>query len=72
VGGQRDEGAVMRTPYYHRPLSWYFRALRSAGLAVTAFEEPEPADEFMAESSQGPFLREIPLHCVIEARKLPS
>ena len=26
----------------------------------------------MAESSQGPFLREVPLHCVAEARKLPA
>ncbi|MBI4233700.1 MAG: class I SAM-dependent methyltransferase, partial [Chloroflexi bacterium] len=24
------------TPIYHRPLSWYFRAFRSAGLAITA------------------------------------
>ncbi len=26
----------------------------------------------MAESSQGPFLREVPFHCVAEARKLPA
>jgi ubiquinone/menaquinone biosynthesis C-methylase UbiE len=62
---------VLETPYYHRPLSWYFRALRSAGLSVTAFEELEPTDEFMAEASQGPYLREIPLHCVVEARRMP-
>ena len=59
----------METPYYHRPLSWYFRAIGRAGLAVTAFEEPEPTEEFVTESSQGAYLREIPLHCVIEARK---
>lgn len=70
VGGQEDPQAVMETPYYHRPLSWYFRALKAAGLAVSAFEEPEPTEEFVAESPQGPYLREIPLHCVIEARKL--
>jgi ubiquinone/menaquinone biosynthesis C-methylase UbiE len=72
VGGQQYPQAVMKTPYYHRPLSWYFRAIRTAGLAVTAFEEPEPTEEFVAESSQGLYLRKIPLHCVIEARKLGS
>ncbi len=60
------------TGFGRSPLSWHFRALRSAGLAVTAFEEPEPTEGFMAESSQGPFLREVPLHCVAEARKLPA
>jgi hypothetical protein len=30
------------TGFGRRPLSWYFRAPRSAGLAVTALEEPEP------------------------------
>ncbi len=54
------------------PLSWHFRAPRSAGLALTALEEPEPTEEFMAEGSQGPFLREVPLHCVAEVRKLPA
>jgi ubiquinone/menaquinone biosynthesis C-methylase UbiE len=34
-----NQEKVLETPYYHRPLSWYFRALRSAGLAVTAFED---------------------------------
>jgi SAM-dependent methyltransferase len=63
---------VLETPYYHRPLSWYFRALRAAGLAVVAFKEPEPTDEFMAEASLGPYLREVPLHCVVEARRLPA
>src|SRR5919112_3306869 len=40
VGGREDPQARMETPYYHRPLSWYFRALKGAGLAVTALEEP--------------------------------
>lgn len=61
---------MVHTLAYHRPLSWYFRALRSAGLAVTALEEPEPTDEFLAASPQGPWIAEIPLHCVIEAWKL--
>ncbi|HVA92389.1 MAG TPA: class I SAM-dependent methyltransferase [Chloroflexota bacterium] len=57
------------TRAYHRPLSWYFRAFRASGLAVTALEEPEPTEEFLAGSPQGPWIAEIPLHCVIEARK---
>jgi ubiquinone/menaquinone biosynthesis C-methylase UbiE len=61
---------IGRTPAYHRPLSWYVRALRDAGLAVTAFEEPEPTEEFLAASPSGPWIAEMPLHCVIEARKL--
>jgi hypothetical protein len=60
------------TGFGRSPLSWYFRALRSAGLALTAFEEPEPTERFMAEGSQGPFLRRVPFHCVVEARKLPA
>jgi ubiquinone/menaquinone biosynthesis C-methylase UbiE len=61
---------IARTPAYHRPLSWYVRALRSAGLAVTAFEEPEPTEEFLASAAQSAsWIAEIPLHCVIEARK---
>ncbi len=70
VGDPSVPEQSFETPYYHRPLSWYFRALNAAGLAVTAFEEPEPTKQFLAESSQGPSLLEIPLHCVIEARKL--
>jgi ubiquinone/menaquinone biosynthesis C-methylase UbiE len=62
---------VVHTRAYHRPLSWYFRAFRAAGLAVTALEEPEPTEEFLAaESPQGPWIAEIPLHCVIEAYKV--
>jgi ubiquinone/menaquinone biosynthesis C-methylase UbiE len=61
-----------RTRSYHRPLSWYFSALRAAGLAVVALEEPEPTDEFLAsESPQASWIAEVPLHCVIDARKLP-
>jgi 2-polyprenyl-3-methyl-5-hydroxy-6-metoxy-1,4-benzoquinol methylase len=63
-------GRVVNTRDYHRPLSWYFRALRAAGLVVAALEEPEPTEEFLAVSPQGPWIAEIPLHCVIEAWKL--
>jgi hypothetical protein len=60
---------VVHTHAYHRPLSWYVRTLHACGLAVTAFEEPEPSEEFLAASPQGPWIAEIPLHCVIEACK---
>ena len=65
-------GLTSPTGFGRSPLSWHFRAPRSAGLAATAFEEPEPTEGFMAESSQGSFLREMPLYCVAEARKLPA
>ena len=67
---QRVPGQIVYTRAYHRPLSWYFRTLRAAGLVVAAFEEPEPTEEFLAASSQGPWIAQIPLHCVIEALKV--
>lgn len=60
-----------RTRSYHRPLSWYVRELWSAGLAVTAMEEPEGTEAFRTRSPQGEGIREVPLHLVIEARKTP-
>lgn len=65
-------GQVVETISYHRPLSWYFRALRDAGFAVTAFEEPAPTPEFIANSLQGEWIAQIPVQCVIEALKLPA
>ncbi|HEY7122838.1 MAG TPA: class I SAM-dependent methyltransferase [Ktedonobacterales bacterium] len=61
---------VVNTRAYHRPLSWYFRVLRSAGLAVTAFEEPKPTEEFWAKDDSAPWIAEVPLHCVFEAWKV--
>ncbi len=58
------------TRSYHRPLSWYARTLRASGLLIAALEEPAPTEEFMANSQQGPWIAEIPLHCVIEAWKI--
>jgi SAM-dependent methyltransferase len=69
VPWRAGEEHVGHTPAYHRPLSWYVRTLRAAGFVVTAFEEPEPTEEFLAGSPSGPWIAEIPLHCVIEARK---
>ena len=62
-------GRSRSTEGYHRPLSWYFRALRSAGLAVEQFEEPAPLEEMLRESPQGPYIAQVPLHCVLGARK---
>jgi ubiquinone/menaquinone biosynthesis C-methylase UbiE len=67
----RASDQIVYTHIYHRPLSWYFQTLRAAGLVVAAFEEPEPTEEFLvSESPQGPWIAEIPLHCVIEAWKI--
>ncbi len=63
-------GKPVYTRSYHRPLSWYARTLRAAGLLIAALEEPAPAEEFMTNSNQGPWIAEIPLHCVIEAWKI--
>jgi len=54
----------------HRPLSWYFRAIRDAGMAVTMLDEPEPTKEFLAQSDSGAAVEKFPLHCVIEARPM--
>jgi ubiquinone/menaquinone biosynthesis C-methylase UbiE len=58
------------TRAYHRPLSWYVRALAGAGLAVTAMEEPVGSAEFRTASPQGEWIREVPLHLVMSARKM--
>ncbi len=64
------EDKTVSTIGYHRPLSWYARALRDAGLLIRSLEEPEPTPEFLEGSPQGPLMAEIPLHLVIEAIKL--
>ncbi len=66
------EGERRETPEYHRPLSWYVRTLRAAGLAVTEFEEPEPSEVFVAEMPQGILLQAMPMHCVIGAVKVKA
>ncbi len=63
------EGRVLYTPTYHRPLSWWFRALRGAGFVMTAFEEPEPTEEFLQEKPKGWWIEQIPIHAVMEAYK---
>lgn len=83
VRGYRDERTV-RVPWdlpgretgytlaYHRTLSSYVRMLRDAGFGLTRLEEPAPLPEAIEKSPQGPFLREIPLHVVVEAFRLPQ
>lgn len=66
----RIPGQTVYTRNHHRPLSWYFRALRASSLVVAALEEPEPTEEFLAGSPQGAWIAEIPLHCVLEAWKI--
>jgi SAM-dependent methyltransferase len=63
------EDKIVTTTGYHRPLSWYARALRDAGFLIRSLEEPEPTQEFIDGSPQGPFVLEIPLHLIIEALK---
>ncbi len=65
-------GQIIHTRAFHRPLSWYFRTLRAAGLVVAVLEEPAPTQEFLDSSPQGQWIAEIPLHCVIEAWKLSA
>ena len=64
------------TRSFHRPLSWYARVIAANGMAITALEEPEGTAQFLekeaengGEISRMGFL-EVPLHLVIEARKL--
>lgn len=56
------------TKSYHRTLATYSRYLRGAGFVVLRLEEPSPGPELLRTSPQGAYLREIPLHLVVEAR----
>jgi len=69
VEWQLSENERMETRWYHRPLSWYIRVLRSAGFVITALEEPEPNEEFLKNTNE-PWIESIPVHCVLEAHKL--
>src|SRR5207249_11868677 len=62
-------GQIVTTTGYHRPLSWYARALRGAGLLIRSLEEAWPTQEFVEASPQGPYVAEIPLHLIFEAIK---
>lgn len=55
------------TAAYHRTLATYSRLLREAGLVILRLEEPMPKPPMISQSPQGPYIREIPLHLVVEA-----
>jgi len=63
-------GQIVTTTGYHRPLSWYARALRAASLLIQTLEEPSPSQEFVEGSAEGPYIAQIPVHLVIEALKV--
>jgi SAM-dependent methyltransferase len=64
------EGRFGRTKGYHRTLSTYARYLSNAGLLIRRLVEPAPQPKVVAESPQGEFLKEVPLHLVIEAVRI--
>ena len=64
------DGRYGKTRGYHRTLATYARYLSSTGLLVGRLDEPAPLPELVAQSNQGEFLREIPLHLVIEAIRI--
>jgi SAM-dependent methyltransferase len=51
---------------WHRPLSAYMKELLGAGLALVAFDEPEPVGGDPAEAAT---YRRVPLFCLMEWRK---
>jgi ubiquinone/menaquinone biosynthesis C-methylase UbiE len=67
------DGTTRRTGSYHRPLSWYARALADAGLLIEALDEPAPLPEMLGEANgEGPWIAQVPLHLVIAARAVPG
>jgi ubiquinone/menaquinone biosynthesis C-methylase UbiE len=66
----RINGRFESTASYHRPLSWYVRSLRKAGLVLTALEEPVPTPAFAVEEPEwSRRMSEVPMHILVEARK---
>jgi ubiquinone/menaquinone biosynthesis C-methylase UbiE len=69
-------GSRKYTRSFHRPLGWYARTIAANGMAITALEEPEGTAQFLeAEGQKGNDIGrlgfiEVPLHLVIEVRKL--
>lgn len=63
-------GTLVWTESFHRTLGTYCRYLYDAGLSISRLEEPSPEPEMLSGSPQGPYLREVPLHLVVEAVRL--
>jgi len=57
---------------YHLPLSWYFGAIRVAGMAVAMLEEPRPTAALIEQQPESSTIDEFPMHIVIEARPCPA
>jgi len=67
-----SDGSVVRTVSFHRTLTTYSRYLRDAGLAIAELDEPSPEPEMLRSSSQGAYLKEIPLHLIVAAVRRPG
>ncbi len=66
----RVSGEIVYVAQHHRPLGWYVNTLANAGLVITTLDEPTSPDEFIAGDDYGEWMTHIPLHCLIEARKV--
>ncbi len=69
---QWSSDSTLELHRYHRPLSWYFGAIRTAGMAVTMLEEPRPTPELLEQQPESTAIDEFPMHLVIEARPCPT
>ncbi len=65
------DGRTVWTVGYHRPLSWYVKALREAAFVLLDVEEPSPAAGFSSQRIPADWVAQIPLHLVLEARREP-
>ena len=63
------DGTVRFTGSYHRPLSWYVRAISAAGFAIDRLVEPTPGPEFWEKDREAAWIAEIPLHLVLGAHR---
>ena len=73
VESGKAQGASKVTVSFHRPLQSYFKALNSAGLAVTRLEEwisHKQSQEGPRAKEEDRTRKEIPLFMCIEARKI--
>lgn len=67
----RKGGERIQTMAYHRPISWYVRAIRDAGMAVIGIDEPTPGEEFIAQQQpDAAWMTEVPLHVIFDAKKI--
>jgi ubiquinone/menaquinone biosynthesis C-methylase UbiE len=65
---QWSSDSTLELHRYHRSLSWYFGAIRTAGMAVTMLEEPRPTAELLEQQPESAPIDEFPMHLVSEAR----